>query len=317
MKEYTYSVARVRSKEKQLLSEADIEQLISLSSYDEVLRMLRDKGYASDAKAVSPIVASEAELQDFLRETVGDDILKVLNLHIDYHNVKAAVKSVFSKTDASELLLDNGFFDKNKIYDSIKKREYSSMPSDLAKTSEEAHALLLRTGDGQLCDMLIDKAMLENSLEEAKLTKEEFLISFCKLNIDVSNLKIALRCALTGKDSAFTINSLVDGGSLDVVTLANAVEKGIEGFYEYIEQGLYADSVQAMKKSVAAFEKWCDDKLMDLMYNAKYDSFSVAPLIAYFYAKRTEHQAITLILSAKRNGLSEEMIRERVRRLYV
>ena len=90
MKEYTYSVARVRAKEKQLLSEADIEQLISLSSYDEVLRMLRDKGYEADAKAVSPLAASERAVQDFLGETIGDDILKVLNLHIDYHNIKAA-----------------------------------------------------------------------------------------------------------------------------------------------------------------------------------------------------------------------------------
>ena len=317
MKEYTYSVARVRAKEKQLLSEADIEQLILVNSYDEALRMLRDKGYASETTTGSPITSSEKELQEFFKETVGADILNVLNMHIDYHNIKAAVKSVFSKTDGSELLLDNGCFDKDKIYDSIKKREYNSMPSALAKTSEEAHALLLRTGDGQLCDMLIDKAMLENTLEEAKQTKEEFLVSFCKLNIDVSNLKIALRCALTGKDGAFIVNALAEGGSLDISMLANVSEKGIDSFCEYIEHGPYADSLEAVKKSVSAFEKWCDDKLMDLMYDTKYDSFSVAPLIAYFYAKRTEHQAVTLILSAKRNGLSEDMIRERVRRLYV
>ena len=53
------------------------------------------------------------------------------------------------------------------------------------------------------------------------------------------------------------------------------------------------------------------------MNETKYDSFSVAPLIAYAYAKRTEHQIVTLILSAKRNGLEEDVIRERVRKLYV
>lgn len=317
MKEYTYSVARVRAKETQLLSEADIEQLILQSSYDEVVRMLRDKGYVSDDKSFSPIAASQAELQDFLKETAGEEILKVLNLHIDYHNIKAAVKSVFSDTDASGLLLDGGCYDKDKIYDSIKKREYSNMPSAFAKAAEEAHTLLLRTGDGQLCDMLIDKAMLEASLESAEQTNQSFLISFCKLNTDLANLKIALRCALTEKDEAFTLNALASGGNLDITELAKAAESGIEPLYEYIGQGIYGECVEKIKKSLPAFEKWCDDKVMSLMNNTKYDSFSVAPLIAYAYAKRTEHRAVTLILSAKRNGLGEDVIRERVRRLYV
>ena len=44
MKEYTYSVARIRAKEVSLLSESDIEQLLSAQGYEQALALLRDKG---------------------------------------------------------------------------------------------------------------------------------------------------------------------------------------------------------------------------------------------------------------------------------
>ena len=46
MKEYTYSIARVRAKEASLLTKQDIEQLISADGYETALRFARDRGGA-------------------------------------------------------------------------------------------------------------------------------------------------------------------------------------------------------------------------------------------------------------------------------
>ena len=43
--DYAYAVARVRSNELSLLTEADTEQLIEAESYDEAMQKLADSGW--------------------------------------------------------------------------------------------------------------------------------------------------------------------------------------------------------------------------------------------------------------------------------
>ena len=116
---------------------------------------------------------------------------------------------------------------------------------------------------------------------------------------------------------SFIENALFDGGTLDFSELSREAAAGIDAVYEYVETTVYADGIEYMKKSPAAFEKWCDDRIMGLMNEVKYESFSSAPLLAYYYAKRTELNTVRLILFAKQNMLDDNMIRERVREVYV
>jgi len=50
---------------------------------------------------------------------------------------------------------------------------------------------------------------------------------------------------------------------------------------------------------------------------AKHITFGVAPLAAYYVAVEAEVKALRIALSCKRNRVAEEMIRERMRLLYV
>lgn len=307
MKDYTYSVARVRAKEASLLTKQDIEQLISAADYNEAKRLLSDKKTAG----------RDGELRQLLDGQDGGAITRILQLPVDYHNIKAAVKAVFSDTDAGELLLDGGTEDKNVIYEAVKTRNYDMIEHDLAKTAEEAMTLLLHTQDGQLCDLLIDKAQLAAMEQAAGQTGDEFIKRYAALIADLANLRTALRCALTGRSLSFIKNALYDGGTLNYNTLAASAEGGTEQLYEYMSAAAYSGGAPYMKAGAAVFEKWCDDRVMELMETAKYESFSAAPIIAYAYAKDTEQRAVRLIMSAKKNGLDNDIIRERVRRLYV
>ena len=47
-KDYTYAVARIRSKELGLLSGGAMEQLVACKSYEEALRFLTEKGWGSN-----------------------------------------------------------------------------------------------------------------------------------------------------------------------------------------------------------------------------------------------------------------------------
>lgn len=306
MKDYTYSVARIRAMEASLMSRQDIEQLISSSDYSGAERLLKDKG----------VGLSENELWQQLDGIADEEITRVLKLPIDYHNIKASVKSVFSDTPAEDLLKDFGTTDKNLIYDAAKSREYSLLEQDLADTAEQAMKLLLRTHDGQLCDLFVDNAGLSALEKAAAETDDEFIKSYATLIADTANLRTAFRCAIMGKNRSFIENALYDGGSLNSDMIASAAEGGTDSFYEYVNSTAYSDGAQYIKESPYLFEKWCDDRITEFIATAKFDCFSAAPIIAYAYAKRMELKTVRLILSAKQSGLDSNIIRERVRRLY-
>ena len=56
---------------------------------------------------------------------------------------------------------------------------------------------------------------------------------------------------------------------------------------------------------------------MSHIEKAKYKSFGIEPLIAFYIAKDAEIKNVRIILSCKHNELPPQTIRERVRKLYV
>lgn len=316
MKDYAYSVARVRARELQLLSDADIDRMIMADDAASALAAIRDKGYASNEEK-DVISATEKELWEFISEIADDELVEILRYPTDYHNVKVAIKSVYRNIDGTDMLLDNGNVEKDFLYDCIRNRHFSDLPGELSHIAEDALSLILRTGDGQLCDMSIDKAMLEQSLKKAEETSDGNIIRYARLQMDIANIKTALRCIMMKKSDTFTKNALATGGTFDTDRLAEVTLRGIEELCGYINGTELSDGAEYIKKSSVAFEKWCDDKIMHMLEDAKFESFSSAPVIAYMYAKMTEIKIVRLILSGKRNNFSEDSIRERVRKVYV
>lgn len=317
MKEYTYSVARVRAKEASLLTRQDIDQLLSADSFETALRFARDRGYRSDEGAsVDEIaVAAERDLWEFITEIADEETMRVMRLPVDYHNIKASVKAAFSGIDGEDLLLDHGTVDKNLIYSCVKRREYDDLDKEIAAVCEEAMTLILRTQDGQVCDIYIDNAMLAAAEKAAE--NDAFIKRYTELLADTANLKTAYRCAKAGRGLSFIENAVYDGGTLNTKELENAAAAGLDTLAEYVETTPYSDLTEYMKTNAAAFEMRCDNEIMRFMQSARFDSFTSAPVAAYYYAKKAEIDAVRLILLGKLNRLDDNMIRERVRETYV
>lgn len=311
MQDYIYSVARIRSKETELLGRQDIDMLLDAQNYADALRILTDKGYTNDGSVTEDELNA---LWHFLDEVDDGTVLRLLRTPFDYHNIKAAVKSVFSDFDGTDLLSDYGTVDKETVYSAVKNRAYGDLPESMAETAEKAMSVILQTGDSQQCDIDIDKAELNELLRLAQ--GEEFIKKYVLLKIKFFNLKTAFRCAVMEKSEGFIRNALfaTDGGT-DTAELAKAAENGTGSLIEYLLSSGESEAAENMKKSAADFEKWCDNKIMEHMTAARYEISGAAPIISYAYAKLAEINTVRLILSAKRNNLKN--IRERVRELYV
>ena len=75
--------------------------------------------------------------------------------------------------------------------------------------------------------------------------------------------------------------------------------------------------MEELKKSLAAFERWCDNRMIRTIKPEIHNPFGIGPLAAYILARDNEIKTVRIILAAKRNDLPEEMLRERVREMYV
>lgn len=318
--DFTYAVSRIRMKETKLLTRKDIDRLIAQQDYPSVITALAEFGYNCEkTKDSSDILADELEkLWSLMEELVEDmSVFDVFRIQNDYHNLKVSVKAVYSDKTVSSMLISGGTIEGEIIYQCVKNRDYKVLPEILAQTAQKALNIILKTGDGQLCDTVIDKASLDALADIRSNSLYEVLKDYAELYISSANIKIAVRGSKLNKNLEFFRQALAECLTLNKELLAKSAAKGFDEVCAYLSKTKYKDAVDYMKKSMASFEKWCDDLLIKDMKKQKSDPFTIGPLVAYIIAKQNEIKAIRLILIAKLNRLDDSKINERIREIYV
>ena len=320
--QYIYAVARVRGKELALLNGSFMETLMAAKDYGETLRLLADKGWAAEAgETPEDILKREREKTwSFISELVEDmSIFDVFLYANDYHNLKAAIKDAVTSSDhdGAYISKEQCTFDPAPLKQALRDNQYDVLPEYMREVARQAMEILLHTGDGQLTDVIVDAAALHRIYEASKKTGNDILKLYGELTVASANIKTAIRANRTGKDADFLKRALCPCDSLDVARLAAAAAESMEEIFAYLERTEYRAAVEEIKKSSSAFERWCDNKVIESMRPQIHNPFTLGPLAAYILARENEIKTVRIILSGKRNSLPEDVIRERVREMYV
>lgn len=318
--EYTYGVARIRALESNLFSNDTIAALLQCQTYDDCMNFLRDKGWGNGSleQPLSEMLSQEkAKTQMVLNDLVEDsDAVDILSIKDEFHNLKAAIKQVCTADETKDVFYSHCKLDSEFLKNCIKQGEYGSLPDYMALAAKEATEILLKTGSGQLCDIIIDKATLEAIKAAGEKSENKLIRKYADSQVMIADIKTAVRCASTGKNSQFAGKCLVPCSGISVTELTQAVDNGINGVCEYLESIGFSDAVAALKKSKSVFECWCDNKIIEDIKPEKYNSFSIGPIVAYVIARENEIKTVKIILSGKLNGFDNEFIKERVRVMY-
>ncbi len=318
--DFTYAVSRIRMKEKGLFSKKEIDRLISQKDYQSVLRTLSELSFGGDnANDNTDIITAEQnKLWSLMSELVDDmSVFDVFRLQNDYHNLKVCVKSVYSDTDPATMLVSGGTIEGSALFKKVKNRDYSELSDLLAETAAASFDALLKTGDGQLCDIIIDKACLDAVSGFALKASDGVIKDYAELFVASANIKIAVRGCKLNKPYEFFTKALSNVQILDKEQLCRSAVKGFDEICAYLGTTKYKEAVSYIKKSMSAFEKWCDDLIINGMKKQKSEPFTIGPLIAYILAKQNEIKAVRLILIAKQSGLDDSKLGERIREMYV
>ena len=318
--QYIYAVARVRSKELGLLDKSILEQLLSCKSYEDCLKILTDKGWGDHSgESTEEMLSKEREKTwEFIREQVEDmSVFDTFLYEKDFHNLKAAIKQVYIRKEVPNIYIGNGTIDAEIIYETVKNHDFSKLPVHMQDAAEEAYQIQMHHGDGQLCDIILDRAALDTLYLKAVESGNTLLIDYAELRVVTANINIAIRGAKTKKKPEFFEMALANCRTLNKIELMKASLAGVEAIYEYLLTTVYDDAVGALKQSFSAFERWCDNLIIKEIKPQKYNTTSISPLAAYILARENEIKTVRILLSGKLNDLPENAIRERLRDMYV
>lgn len=317
---YAYAVARIRAKEMSLFGKQTIEQLMACHGYEESLRFLYEKGWGKTGnESGDEILSTEREKTWELIEELVDDmsVFDTFLYENDFHNLKAAIKEISTDKKIPDIYITHGTCNPAEIVSAIREHDFSKLPSFLQEIAKQAYEIQTSSGDSQLCDVVIDKAALDTVYNKAKYSGSQLLKDYAEIKVATADIKIALRNAKNKKSKTLLSLALVECESLDIQKLAQASLEGEDEVINYLSFTSYSDAIIAIKSGYSAFEKWCDDLLMEKIKEQKYNSFTISPIAAYLLARENEIKTVRIVLSGKRNGLCEDMIRERLRNMYV
>ncbi|MEE8703586.1 MAG: V-type ATPase subunit [Olsenella sp.] len=318
--EYIFAVARIRVLERNLLTDDDIRQLCGMPDVKSVVSYLADKGWGDGNGQVGPeeLIGQEQDKTLHLMHELRVDpvVFEVLSCPKYYHNVKCAIKEICSSTEVRRAYYDLPGFGEEELKKAFAENDLSKLPEDMRKAASRAFDVMSSTGDGQWCDVILDKACLVQMRKDAYASKSKILVDYVEANVSSADIKIAFRAVRTGKDLHFLQEALAPCRDLDVKRIALSAVKGEGDLRAYLEGGRFKEAVEALEASNSEFERWCDNQLIDALRPQKTNSVSVGPIVAYDLAKENELRNVRIIVTAKANGFSEQETLERMREMY-
>lgn len=187
-------------------------------------------------------------------------------------------------------------------------------------------------------NLILDEELTDfmemNDLAEAKRSvkkyKGEFLSDYLKHLIDMHNIKTFLRLYVLKEPIDKLKASLSEEGFIEREVFIKAYNQDLFIFLnrlEYVHKrhsivnyaSFLQDAIKRLEQdnSFVALEKAIVDYLIQILKPAKYMSFGPEPLIAYYFAKVNEINLMRMIILAKLNGVSGDLVKERLNAVYV
>ncbi|AYE35079.1 V-type ATP synthase subunit C [Clostridium septicum] len=329
--QFTQALSRIWVLETRLLDKSKIERMIDADSADEALKVLGETEYSNvmtnikRATDYEEILTAELKrIYDLVKELCPvKDVVKLMSIKYDYHNLKVILKGKFLGKDLSHMLIHLGDLDLHEVKRKIDSENYKELEAKLEKAVVEAANDFESTKDPQKIDIIIDRYMFKEMVELKNELDYEFIDKFVKAIIDSTNVRTLLRIKKQNKNREFALEVLVPGGSIDPSTLVALINESPENIISKLNSTIYSEMIKEgieayiNTDSVNLLEKLSDNYIMALMKDSKLVTFGPERILSYIYAKETEIKIIRIIMVGKLNNIAEEVIKERLRDIYV
>lgn len=329
--DFLYVSGRVKVLETRLLGKNVFERILDAEGPEEALRILGDTEYGEGIADMKSVYDFESLLENNMRQTFNilkestedQRYIRFFTLKYDYHNLKVVIKSKILGKSAEEYFSRLGDIKPEEMRKLLSEDASVDLPRNIVKYYNEAIVTYEKTGDPQQVDMIIDKALFREMSKIAKELNAPFLQNYLSVLTDLTNIKIFVRLKKMEAEGKILRNALLPGGKLDNALWEKLFTRDMEEIISAFESTDYYDViVNGLSEweetgSSSTFEKLTDNYLLSFARKGLYTPFGSEPLIGYILGKENEIKILRTLLVGKINAVPEDMIRERLRDVYV
>lgn len=324
---YVYAVARVRALENGLFGRDRMVRLAE-GSLDDVVRMLVEGGYGDIPEATAAdcelMIARELEKANKLVSEISPEpeLTDLFRMKADIHNLKVLIKARLLESKEEPLLLDGGVFPKETLVNAVRDHDYRDLSPALKEELNALEKALTVKENPQLVSVSLDRAYHAQAAAVLEKNKSVFAKKYFSALADFDNVLALLRLKSMDVSKDVLEDVLLPAGEISHGTLINAFEQPFETMAKLVSTGGAGSDIASGLEEVqrtgqnSALEKARDNHLMRLIKKDKYDVMTLQPVLGYYLAREQEARCIRLIVTAKRNGLDEQVITERLREVY-
>ncbi|MCT4592321.1 MAG: V-type ATPase subunit [Candidatus Gracilibacteria bacterium] len=320
-KDFIFSVARIRALESRLLSQAQVERMVSAKDAKEAFKILNDLDWAEFlGEAEKPedfehvLEAGLIEVKNLINSAVdynGD--FDFLWMFYDMHNVKVLIKNYLKGDDSDirNILSGLGTVSADTMHRIIFEDQKIENFEFLLEFKEQLKKDFEENYDPEKIDLMIEDAFFSKIRPLAMKMKSPMMHRFYTRYIDMQNINSFLRRADFDKEcNGFCY--FVKGG--DVKECVFKKSKNLEDFVSNIKcDRLREIIVREMKEgeieSFLRLENALDEFLFEELKSSKMEHIGPDAIFAFFWQKRRNAQIIRSIMVGKLSNIDEKQIR--------
>lgn len=316
---HSYANAVAISAQKSLIPKSRLLAAIDAKSADEALELLTATGFGKNAQISGVgeyeklVEAETLALREFIAEYGDSSIEYFCLLKGDFFNCDVAFRHVrlgIKPSYTGDCITDVAAIEQ---YVATGKGEVPVYVKDAVAALDKAQK---DGGTGAELSLASLKSYYATAL---KLIKRPFVKSIIRAEIDCANISAYFR----SPDRETAEKQFIDGGKLkkekllvlrgsDTAKLRNAFM--FSGYKDAIEACIKA---KAEQMPLYAFEKIRDDYPMRKLYDKRYATEGITPVLLYAAYKRAEIRNFRTVISGKLAGADAEAIVGRLRDGYV
>ncbi|GAA0721852.1 V-type ATP synthase subunit C [Clostridium malenominatum] len=329
--QFTHAIARIRVLETKLLDKSKLDRMIDASSAEDALKVLGETEYSNHMSNISrpeeyeTLLSSELIRLYQLMYSLSPEknIIDIMSIKYDYHNLKVVIKGKLLNKDLSNLLIPIGLVNADRLNIIFESENYKELTPFMIDGVEKAFKSYEEGNDPQEIDIILDSFMYKEIIHRAEEIGDKFLINYFKMIIDLTNIKTLLRVKKQNKGRRFMEQVLIGGGTISIKDLISFENESSDSIANKLSYTSYEKIIRlglenyGTHSNLSYFEKLSENYMMEYIKKAKYISFGLEPLVSYIMAKETEIKAIRIIMVGKLNNIAPEIIRERLRDVYV
>ena len=321
---YAYACARLSALHKRLIEPQTIQRMLDGTATD-AMRALSDIRYGSLSDATEADVERmiEREMTDAMQEvrelSPNPAITDLYLLRADVQNLKVLLKARLLN-QSETVFTPGGLYDCETLTAYVKDKQYGALPEIIRDALNALEKRLEIRVEPQKISIALDRAYLAHALKLSE--KHPVFSQYFRAMADFDNVLTFLRLRAMGASIETLDEVILPEGGVRYIDLYNAYELSFDSLNKVLGKSVCQEALlqglNAMLRtgSIAELEKARDNYLVSLLSVHKYESETIYPIIGYYLAKEREGRAVRLIITGKRNGLADSVIRERLVKLY-